>query len=61
MIITAVVEFEFLIREDLGLDEVQQWLDDYSAYAAGYISGGWGYLETNGDNVRIIKVKKITD
>lgn len=56
-----MVEFEFLIREDLGLDEVQQWLDDYSAYAAGYISGGWGYLETNGDNVRIIKVKKITD
>ncbi len=53
-----MVEFEVPIREDLGLDELRQWLDDYSLGAAGYICGEWGYLETDGDNLRIVKVKK---
>jgi hypothetical protein len=55
--ITAKVTFEAPINEGLEIDDVQQWLDDNSAYAAGYVDGGWSYLETDGDNLNIVSIK----
>ena len=57
LMITAKVTFEAPINEGLEIDDVQQWLDDNSAYAAGYVDGGWSYLETDGDNLNIVSIK----
>lgn len=57
LVISASVQFEAQVKDELELDEIQEWLDENSAYAAGYVSGGWSYFETDGDNLNIIKIR----
>lgn len=57
LVITATVKFEAQVNDELSVEEIQEWLDDNSAYACGYLSGGWGYSSTDGDNVSIIDIK----
>jgi hypothetical protein len=51
LIITATTIFEISVNDNVVLDELNMWLDDNSAYACGYIGGGWSYTESDGDNV----------
>jgi hypothetical protein len=57
LVITATAKFEAPVNEGLTVEQVQEWLDDNSAYACGYLSGGWGYSSTDGDNVSIVQIK----
>jgi hypothetical protein len=51
LLITATVYFELEIKSDIDADEIENWLDEESAYACGYIGGGWGYTGSDGDNI----------
>lgn len=57
LIITAIARFDTQVNDGLSVEEIQEWLDDNSAYACGYLSGGWSYSNTDGDNISIIKVE----
>lgn len=51
LLITATVYFELDIKSDIDTEEIKIWLDEESAYACGYIGGGWGYTGSDGDNI----------
>jgi len=57
LMITASAKFEAAVNDGLTVEQVQEWLDDNSAYACGYLSGGWSYSSTDGDNITIVKIK----
>jgi len=57
LLITSSAMFEVALRDGLSADEITEWLDDNSAYACGWLSGGWGYSGSDGDNVVVTKVK----
>jgi hypothetical protein len=57
LMITATAKFEATVNDGLSMDEIQEWLDDNSAYACGYLSGGWSYSSTDGDNVSIVNIE----
>jgi hypothetical protein len=57
LIITASAMFQVAVRDGVSADEITEWLDNNSAYACGWLSGGWGYSGSDGDNVIVTKVK----
>jgi hypothetical protein len=57
LLITASAMFQAAVQDSMSADEITQWLDDNSAYACGWLSGGWGYSGSDGDNVIVTKVK----
>lgn len=54
LIITASAKFEVAVKKGTSSDTVTEWLDENSAYACGYLSGGWGYSGSDGDNVWLV-------
>jgi len=54
--ITATHKFSVMVIDGTDPGELQEWLDENSAWACGYLSGGWGYTATDGDNVSLIEL-----
>jgi hypothetical protein len=58
LVITVAVPFKAEAQDSVTADEIEEWLSDNSAYAAGYVSGSWGWWdgwsETDGDNVEVV-------
>ena len=51
LLLSATVQFELSVKPGITKEEVRDWLDCNSMYACGYISGGWSYSATDGDNI----------
>ena len=56
LVITATVVFDYETVNEINIQEFAEWLDENSAYACGFVSGGWGYDGSDGDNVWLVKV-----
>ena len=57
LIVSYVVTFSVdSPLEDVDEEELEEWLDENSCYACGYLSGGWNYSGTDGDNIRIVEI-----
>ena len=50
--------FSFYVEllNDMTAKEIYQWIDDDSLWACGYISAGWLYSTTDGDNVYLVGI-----
>jgi hypothetical protein len=57
LIITATVKFVVQVKDELTEEDLSSWLEDNSAYSCGYLSGGWSYSGSDGDNVWVIDLK----
>jgi len=57
LIITATVKFAVQVKDELTEEDLSSWLDDNSAYSCGYLSGGWSYSGSDGDNVWVVDLK----
>jgi hypothetical protein len=55
LVITAWAAFQVPVKDGISADEISEWLNDNSAYACGWLSGGWGYLGSDEDNVLLTK------
>ena len=56
LVITAAVKFDVELNGGKNSSEIQEWLDENGAWACGYLSGGWGYTGTDGDNVYLVEL-----
>lgn len=56
LIITAEVQFEVFSVRDINAETIQDWIDDKSLWSCGFISAGWSYSESDGDNVWLISI-----
>lgn len=56
LIITANCQFAVSGNDDLTADDLSDWLDENSMYACGYVSAGWSYAGSDGDNVQVVSV-----
>ncbi len=54
LIITASVQFSAEGQDGIDSDQLTAWLGDNSMYSCGYVSGGWGYDGSDGDNVWLV-------
>jgi hypothetical protein len=57
LIITATAKFSAQVKDGLTQEDLSSWLDDNSAYSCGYLSGGWSYSGSDGDNVWVTELK----
>lgn len=58
LIITANVCFDVQLKNKTTEESLNKWLNDNSEYVCGFISCGWGYTSSDGDNVNLIKIFK---
>jgi hypothetical protein len=58
LIITANVYFDVQLKNKPTAEAITDWLNDNSEYSCGFISCGWGYTGSDGDNVNLIKIFK---
>jgi len=56
LVITASVLFEIEVKKGWSKDKLSDWLSENSAYACGYVGGGWSYSGSDGDNVWVTDV-----
>lgn len=54
LILTVHVFFDVLLKKNSRINEIEDWFDDNSIYACGYIDGGWSYIGDDGCGIRII-------
>lgn len=45
------------IKDGLTEEDLSSWLNENSAYACGYLAGGWSYSGSDGDNVWVTGLK----
>ena len=57
LVITATAKFAVHVKDELTEEDLASWLDDNSAYSCGYLSGGWSYSGSDGDNVWVTDIK----
>ena len=57
LVITATVVFEINVKKGWSKEKLSDWLSDNSAYACGYVGGGWSYAGSDGDNVWVTDLK----
>lgn len=57
LIVTATVAFAVSVRDEIGRDELEQWIEENSLYAAGSIFGAWtwwdGWSGSEGECLRV--------
>jgi hypothetical protein len=56
-VLTVTAYFDVKVYDGISIEQIEAWLVDYSAYACGYVGGGWSYAESDGDNVWITALK----
>jgi hypothetical protein len=57
LVITATVFFEIDVKKGWSKEKLSDWLSDNSAYACGYVGGGWSYAGSDGDNVWVTDLR----
>jgi len=56
LIVTANCQFAVDGNDDLTIDGLSEWLNENSMYACGYVSAGWSYAGSDGDNVQVVRI-----
>jgi transposase-like protein len=55
--VTIVVKFEIPLNEGISTKELSEYLPESGAWSAASVSPGWGYTDSDGDNVWFIGLK----
>ena len=57
LLVTITVQFEIALNAGISTSDLQDYLPDSGAWAAASASPGWGYYESDGENVRFLGLK----
>ena len=57
LLVTITVQFEIALNAGISTRELEEYLPDSGAWAAASASPGWGYYESDGENVRFLGLK----
>ena len=57
LVITVNVQFEIPLVEGISTTDLQEYIVDSGGWAAASVSPGWGYTESDGDNLRFLGIK----
>ena len=57
LLVTITVQFEIALNAGISTSELEEYLPDSGAWAAASASPGWGYYESDGENVRFLGLK----
>ena len=57
LVVTVNVQFEIPLVEGISTTDLQEYIVDSGGWAAASVSPGWGYTESDGDNLRFLGVK----
>lgn len=58
LFVTIGVEFEIPLKEQIDIAALEEYIADSGAHAAAYVSPGWGYSSTEGDNVWLSGIRQ---
>ena len=57
LLVTASIVFTVSVRDEVGRDELEEWIEENSLYAAGSFSGVWswwdGWSGSEGECLRV--------
>ncbi|MDB3986574.1 hypothetical protein N8Z55_04730 [Pseudomonadales bacterium] len=56
LIITATTQFAANAAEGVGPEEIQEFLEENGGWAGGYLSGGWMWAGSDGDNIWLVEL-----
>lgn len=56
LIITATTQFTWNAVDGVGSDEIQEFLEENGGWAGGYLSGGWMWAGSDGDNIWLVEL-----
>jgi hypothetical protein len=54
LVITASVNFNLVVADNVDAASLTEWLESNSCYACGTVSAGWGYSGSDGENVWVL-------
>ena len=57
LLVTITVQFEIALNAGISTSELEEYLPDSGAWAVASASPGWGYFESDGENVRFLGLK----
>ena len=57
LVVTVTVQFEIPLNGDVSTGELVEYLPDSGAWAIANVSPGWGYTESDGENVWFLGIK----
>ena len=57
LVVTASCQFQMECTDGATEDDLSEWLEDNAAYACGFVSAGWSYAGSDGDNVTVVSLK----
>ena len=57
LLVTITVQFEIALNAGISTKELEEYLPESGAWAAASASPGWGYYESDGENVRFLGLK----
>ena len=57
LLVTITVQFEIALNAGISTGELEAYLPDSGAWAAASASPGWGYYESDGENIRFLGLK----
>ena len=57
LLVTITVKFEIALEAGISISELEDYLSESGAWAAASASPGWGYFESDGENVRFLGLK----
>ena len=55
LLLTISVTFPMVVRDDMDAEQLEDWLDNNSMYACGYVGSGWSYDSDDGCTLHVIE------